>query len=810
MNFINRLTCMFVYVLFSFTLIPVIYATTIYVNNNGGLDSRTGRNGNVSDNVKGPVATITKAVQLASSGDSISIAYTSLPYIEPGSSLGIAQLIKSVKLSVSGAGANRLIIDQVNVNPGSGLSVTFNGSFAIRTLLTFQSGTLACNGVFSVSNLTVNSQNSSTLTINSAATQHITITGSLNITKGVLNITAAQNVIVTGNAINFSSSTTVTGTGALSCSPESGTLIINLPGPTTISTLSINGNTSLAGLSGSLSVGSLTHSNGLLSFGDRDIIVTTTFNRTGNGTYSAGKGYLQINAVNFTQDSNFIIPNLKISSPITIGTDQDLTVTNNLYLDNATFTITPFSTPRLILGVIGGLVPTIIVSGNGNLDAAPTFAIGKANYSFTNAPVTIGTGSNYWPTNNTTTAQNITMAYADQSTQLTFADSRTINGNLGLNEGVIGINDNVTLTLATSGSTISRTEVSSINLDPDANGIYGNLTASNVNILYSNSDTNAPAAIGNAGPEFSSPNVITNLTNNNVNITLNTAKTIQGTIILNGNTTIAENITLAGNVTINSGVRMTINSSKILTALGNVNMNSSASLSGGGTMTFAGVNVQSFIVPSYPITITNLNVNMTGTNPRLTISGGNVTVTNLSLTNGLVIVSPNSNLILNTFTRNETNLSYIVGNVQRSVPFNSVGRFEFPVGTLAFFRPVAITFSSPILSNTIFTVSADSTNTGDSINVPLLINDVMVNAAANFDWRITATPTLAPSQVYDLEFTCAGYTNYISNGVPDVADIRVVTQLGSVLRNSWIGQTGTYSNSESAPGVPIVNRGYIR
>ena len=51
--------------LFTF-FVSSIQAQTIYVNNNGGVDSRTGQNDNVLDNVNGPVATITRGMSLLS------------------------------------------------------------------------------------------------------------------------------------------------------------------------------------------------------------------------------------------------------------------------------------------------------------------------------------------------------------------------------------------------------------------------------------------------------------------------------------------------------------------------------------------------------------------------------------------------------------------------------------------------------------------------------------------------------------------------------------------------------------------------
>jgi len=118
----------------------VAFSTTIYVNNNGGVDSRTGQNNNVGDNINGPVATFTRAVELAVAGDTLSVAFTGVPYAEPGAPAGTALLNKAVIIVATGGAPE--ISAVVDVVPGSGKTVKFGSAFTMSGTLTLESGSL--------------------------------------------------------------------------------------------------------------------------------------------------------------------------------------------------------------------------------------------------------------------------------------------------------------------------------------------------------------------------------------------------------------------------------------------------------------------------------------------------------------------------------------------------------------------------------------------------------------------------------------------------------------------------------------------
>jgi hypothetical protein len=130
--------------------------TTIYVNNNGGVDSRTGQLSDPNDNINGPVATISRAIQLAVSGSTISVAYTGVPYSEPAVTPANQATI-SIPVTMVSTGGNVSISASAGlfIDPGANQTVTFSGPFTVTSVLYLNSGAVSGG-----SNITVSSTGS--------------------------------------------------------------------------------------------------------------------------------------------------------------------------------------------------------------------------------------------------------------------------------------------------------------------------------------------------------------------------------------------------------------------------------------------------------------------------------------------------------------------------------------------------------------------------------------------------------------------------------------------------------------------------
>ncbi|MHB8580368.1 MAG: FlgD immunoglobulin-like domain containing protein [Ignavibacteriaceae bacterium] len=653
-------------------------------------------------------------------------------------------------------------------------------------------------------------------------TNNITFNGNVTLTKGTLTLTT--NAIIT-NSLTLTTNSSVVGGGILDLAPATGnTVTANLAGNTSFTNITIDGNVNLAGTAGTITInnGALVHNSGVLNFGANNIDLTgnTTFNRTSTtATYLASTGWFQYNSSgNFTQGTGFSIPNLKVSSALSPLTAAAFVVQNNLYLDGVTLTHKIGGTARLTVGVAAGANPTITVSGAGNLDVAPAFATGQANYTFTNAAVTVNAGANYWPTGNTTVAQNVTVNMVGSATLAEIADSRTINGNLTLTVGTLQVDQSQTLTLA-SGTTITVSNNAgplggSISLIGSPKGV---LSAANVNLLY-----NGTVAIGNTGAEYSSPVIINNIDAENA-VTLNTARTISGTSTFNANVTVNAATTADGNVTVGTGTTLTLTDP--LTVMGNLTFVGTANTGGAGTLTFGGAVAQTLTVPSAGTTVTNLTLNSTGltaANALINVTGGNLTISNeLFFDNGILNMGTNTLVLPNPTGAANSGLAFdrsgvttgkfgnVVGNVSRAAnsgdgASGTNGDFEFPVGNLnGDYRPVGIFFKpSYVVSNpTNIVVSNVDTAAGGTVGLPLNGgNGVTIGNYPKFYWLMSTTPSsFAPTQQFDLSLTGKnlGYP-YASSD-----NLRIIRrQDGNASSNGWSmqGVAANYSNYQVVVG----------
>ena len=398
-------------------------------------------------------------------------------------------------LTIQGAGS---AIDGAATITGSTGALVFNVTGNSDLSITTSDATIAAN-------VTLNLNAAGNLL--SLQTNNLTIAGTLTLTKGTFDL--IKNLTLTGNALGLTANGSIANTGALTFAPAAGTLTATLAGATTFNNLTISGAVTLAGTSGALTItNTLTHTAGLLTFADRNII-TGTFIGPG-GTYSATTGFLQVNTA-FSQGTGFSIPNLSINGTFTAA-DKDFSVTGTLYLLSGTLTQKVSTVARLNIPVGG----TVVVTA-GALDVAPVYA-GGFNLGYTNTGA-ITTGKE-WPT----TGNVKSLAIVGSSTVTLATGSYTDSTAFILTSGTFAIPDKTTLTLA-NGVAISKTGSAAVTLT----GTGAIVEAGVVDVTYLGTVADA------TGPEL--PTSATALRNLTFTRTGNVA---------NFTTTNAQNITVNG------------------------------------------------------------------------------------------------------------------------------------------------------------------------------------------------------------------------------------------------------------------------
>jgi len=653
---------------------------------------------------------------------------------------------------------------------GGAASITGDGTLtflqsAAGNAVTLNIGTAA--GTIAIKNFDINlGASGDDFTVSG---QPLTLSGAVTVTRGEL--VMGQNVTVTGNALTLTGNASVSGAGILKLNAASAPLTFSYTGSPSITNLTISNDVVLAGTGTGLSVSNaFLHEGGNLNFAARNLTITGTYTRTG-GSYSATTGYLIISNGTFAKGaSNFSIPNLKIAlnGNVTATGAGVITVSKAFSLDvNATFTQKVSGNNTIAIG--DSAVVTYI---NGNFDAAPTY-VGKIKLVLTNsASGTIP--ANVW----TSSVPVIDLTVNCPGLTATLPGSRLVDSNVNLLAGTL------------AGSTLSTGANANI-LVKDA-ALTSSLSAgANNNVTYESS------AAYNTGNEL--PSSVNNLTiGRNGNIA-------NGSVIVN------KQVIVNGTLNISNDITMGVNGK--LSAAGNVTVANGAGSNASATILTFGVSPLTFIGANQVFalggnrTINAIELNQVGTTAKVMVSGGNLFIPgNITLSNGLFVIADGNTVTLPTtvqgFTKPvATNLSHIVGNVVKVLGLGTTGRFEFPVGTMKQYRSVAFTFlpSNPVITATNLTVSADSMNPGGSNGFPLSVEGVTVDSTAGFAWNISSSVSLGPSQTFDLEFSGNGFSTYTN-----VADIRVISRLGSVQNNPWVGQGGIYLNFEATPGAPVV------
>lgn len=184
-------------------------------------------------------------------------------------------------------------------------------------------------------------------------------------------------------------------------------------------------------------------------------------------------------------------------------------------------------------------------------------------------------------------------------------------------------------------------------------------------------------------------------------------------------------------------------------------------------------------------------------------------VDSLVLRNGLIYTGMNGSIILPSgsqgFDRSGvvgSNMSHIVGQVSRLV---SAGRNEFPVGTAAYYRPIALTFN--VNPGVLVKVKhVDSKPTG-MVGLPIIggiQSGIDVTRFAPFYWSVAVDSIISLTILYHLELTAAGFADFDSSAPYRVGIIRRVGT-ASDSDHIWVNQGGQENNAV-ADGILTVAR----
>lgn len=640
----------------------------------------------------------------------------------------------------------------------------------------------------------------------------LTMTNTFTITDGELVL--GQNLTLTGSALTIETAGSSSGAGILRLNAATPPLTFTYSGTPTIEELRISNDVDLAGTGTALTISTLlTHDGGQLNFGSQILTVSGNFTRTA-GTYAASPGatlntgYLVwTTGGTFAQGAGFSIPNLAMTTNLA-SADNAWVVQDNLRIaDGVTLTHQTVATPRLSVGVSSGSIPTIHITGSGDLDVSPAFPQGQVNYNFEgNVATTIASTTKFWPSS--VTVNTVTLNSTAAAPNLLIDDDRTISGTSTLNlvDGELQIELTRTLTLA-SGLTINIDAANaSLDVDPNDGGAgTGTLVAPSVNIVYQ-------TTAGTTGDEYTFPTVVNNVTID-IATTINGARTIAGILDVNQNLTIASNTTVNGAIDVASGKTLTVNA--VLTTSSNVTIN--GTIAGTGSFTFSGATGQTLTLPAAGAAIQTITLNMTGTNPALNVLGGNINMTTagadiINFTNGILNmgtntlimnrpnVASNSGLGFNRAGVTGTNVGHVVGKIQRAAvtgdgQTGTNGRFEFPTGTLSGqYRPASVTFTPAyVVGNpTSIVVSHVDANPEGTQGLPTAGGEV--GRYTDFYWLVSTTPSsFTGTQRFDLDLQA----NNIGIPFSSQSVLRIIRrQDGNAATNPWSIQ-GTAANYDN-------------
>lgn len=689
---------------------------------------------------------------------------------------------------------------------GTAIITGTTGTFKI-TMTASQNLSIATQAGTISANVQVSTSPSATAYTLSLITNNLSVAGSLTL-SGTATVDIANGLTLTGTgtAVTMGTGTAFTaagGTGVLRLNSAVPPLTLSGSGAVTIANLRISNDVNLAltGTTPSMTVSTaFTHDGGNLNFGAFDLTITGTFTKSGTtSAYSATTGYLIINNGAFAQGaSNFSIPNLRFTANSTFANAGVVTVTTALSLRQAGVVTQQVSSANKLTVADGATVNY----RSGSFDAAPTYA---GTITLVADQVVAGgvIHSSVWPSSATLVSTfRMVQALATDAVQL--PGDRTVNTALDLRTGVLDLGTAADRTLTTAASvTITLRSTASVAL----NGGAFAFGADN-SVIYQ-----ANTAMG-SGAEL--PTTVKDLTITRFSNAANAITTINSDVTVTGVLTVRNNLTISTGISINTLGDVTISRDASFAAA------TDPAFAGAGSIGFTGSSDQTVTVPTAGASIGNININKTGGDNKVTITGGNLTSTGIvTFSNGLVYTGTSNSLILggntansavNGFTRTVAapGKSHVVGNLRVPLKLGQIiafGRNEFPVGDATFYRPSALTFINTALPAGIAlgvsaTVRYDGTRPTGIVGLPITDGveaGTDVARYPDFNWAISTTGSLGATQ-FNLELTAEGYS-----GFDDVANVRIIRRNGafSDITNQWTLQGAQYDNFVIS-GVPYV------
>jgi fibronectin-binding autotransporter adhesin len=557
-------------------------------------------------------------------------------------------------------------------------------------------------------------------------------------------------------------------------------------------------------------------------------------------------------ALSTTPASGLVVPNLTVNAnaTISIGSTTDFTVSNRLTIGATTGLTTPADSR---LKIADGC--WIVSAGDGatgggdRLSKLPNF-LGKVNLAY--LTVTQSTGKEM-----PTTATTLKDLYVDvgdgagpvyNTLTLTTASSTkpvVVNGTLTLASGTLTYDSTRPLQLVDGGAVtvMNHTGNAAGRIDP-ASSVAALAPAGAYTLTYTGTGaggiktttkewpstaniTELVVKIGKGGSAPANRFVYLHSGRTVGMFTLNAATSASGIYLSPDATpTAVTNLTVTGLITVTKGtiyapVLPATGASGQLIAQGDVNMSGgSFDPNSAPQLVFSGSADQAFTLSGNQ-SVFNLTLNQSGTAPvhKVTLSGGNLTVTGtMTFNNGLFYTGDDILILTNPvgvsgqgFVRSLVagGKSHVVGSVRQVLKSGSLiafGRNEFPVGDADYYRPAALTFVNPAAGNIYLgiatTIKYDPTAPTGTFGLPIadgVSTGVDIARFAPFYWAISTSGSLGQTQ-FNLELTAEGYSDF-----DDVANVRIIRRSGTLtdVGNTWSLQGAQYDNFV-INGIPTV------
>ena len=632
--------------------------------------------------------------------------------------------------------------------------------------------------------------------------------------------------------------------GTLILAPDS-LLTWEYEGSPTLGNVEVDGNVTLAGEDGEelIVYRNFTHTSGVLNFSDRNITIdgaTANIDAAGvpgsqelgvavfghgdpgdedllalgsytnvDGTYEATTGWLILRTADVNQgDNDFTIPNLRFGQ----GDDN---ISPDLTVDEGVVTVTK----KFFMDILGGAEVThegqlaadsgvVVYYQNGTLDEAPDYAGSISLWAVNTDDREID--ASVWPEDDELVSLFTVwtdMEDADAIFEVYLPGDRTVTSQIDLIYGdLLLTNNEATLTLA--NSTLRRSDKATL-VEGDGSLVYENAP----DIFYipvTGEVVNVPT-----GDEL--PAVVNNLTFTRYSNVKNSEMLVMTAVTVNGSLNIKNNVEADAVISVLGDVNVTLDSEFAKATAPQMQFDAA--------LAFVGpTDDQNINVPSGEWGFGSITLEKDAGN--VILNGGDLNVGGvMNFVNGLFITNDNT-LILNAvgggvglgfnYDVVSGGKSHVVGTVAIDPKMSAAtahARTEWPVGSMDYYRPVAMTILSAggvnKLGQEIYISHEDSKPSG-IVNLPIEHDGELIARYPNFYWAISSPDGSLSQLEFDLELAAAGFTQY-----GNIQETVIIRRQGGVndVENEWSLQGVDYDNFVG-DGVPYVlnqnSRGGIR